>query len=358
MRSRSLNRREDSPDIRENFNDESEEDLRRKGRIRILPEEQQILSFSQTVIEGIKCLGLAHQSERSRKEVQANVEEEVKHIMSLEVANSKKIQMVCELLEEIYRSIDNLRTEYKSLAKEVVARKRSPDEDPRFLTSSKHEGGVGESGKRNHFSRSEVMNIERSREGNVSFDGELNSRHKRSDKNMRLESVSEKKLMRDDHHPSKIPSFDTTQANTFGRTNGERNKLEKYEPHHTREIIHSDIRTIGVSNLPKIYKQTKLDEYMISDVKNASRFFRSLIQLCYMLSNDPDHHTNNIHNLWDWIKDMIRKKFTDYKDEPFTKVKVLLEKEFELSRTTKDEEYPDLLQEAIRKHRRMYHSRN
>ena len=286
---------EDSPDIRPPSpadSDESE-DTDGRSRIRILPEDKQTLRFSQTVIEGIRCLGMANETEHKTRQAQKSVEEEVKYILNMEVPNHNKIQLICDLLQEIYRSIDNLRNEYKQLSKDIYSMSK-------------------------------------------------------------LNPLSETKHTND---PKKDSRFEEPQR-PRPRPRSLKIGSEEIEPPRNRDLEFEEYKfhTLGISNLPGIARGAKVDEEMFCDIRNVCKFFRSLIRMCYSLSDQGDHFTNNIHNLWDWIKQMIKGRYARYREDAFTRVKVLLEKEYSIPRHTLDDEYVDLLHEAIRKHRRVYHS--
>ena len=377
------NEEEDSPAIRT----PSEVRSSAKGHaIQILPENQQTLIFSQTVIEGIRCLGLANQSDQSRKQAKESVESQVKQIMNLEVSNSQKMEMVCSLLEEIYRSIDHLRDQYKNISNEVHRSKHNTFETDPPANFSKHFNDTLQSTQANE-TFAKAQRYQRTYEENERTPSPKESKQARTDLNKMAKSYafSPTNLSIDvpklkSHHLNRFDRNHETQNHpTFGRR-GQDNMREvlglKYLSTSEYEFSQQVKQRMTADEVSELKCQLKL---LFNDIRNADKFFRALVKLSEELAlpRELDGITNNVHNLWRWIKDVFEnyiavirseksKTASNYKsqkeagedetNETFQMVKAILERELSISRYTSNSRYVDALIDALRRHRKLFHN--
>jgi hypothetical protein len=127
---------------------------------------------------------------------------------------------------------------------------------------------------------------------------------------------------------------------------------------------------------------------LFNDIRNADKFFRALVKSCKELSTPEDfaNSTNNVHNLWRWVKDVFtacpqppiagtplqphqNSRLSPQRTTPalhpsltqeltsFTAVRRILETELGVPKSTSAESYPTCLENAIRQHHRLYHPR-
>lgn len=369
------------------------------NKIELLPIDQQNIHYTQTVLESVRRLSNPEITEIDSQRVKASVEEEIKGILNMEVSNSRKMQLVCELLEEIYQSIDALREECRSISFRGTANERGtklyPKEESRKAEDDrrpKFQRPLDESGPRvSHDSfiprRLELSQLDedntQARKSNQRFrepqEAPALRNSSRAQSNEELENPQDEMIdiqgyssnserrpprgqdntdednphtfgdKRDRFVPETRPynrtlnetklgkSYDFASKNTTagegaftagvwtdGKENAEPNRPRNKTPE--PPLRDDGLITLGLqylnytenhftSRLATRMSQNELTQLkeelrcLFNDIRNVTKFFKALCKLCGELYGQKSEAcvniTNNVHNLWRWVKELV-----------------------------------------------------